>query len=808
MAIKKSELYSSLWKSCDDLRGGMDASQYKDYILVLLFVKYVTDKYAGQKNALVIIPENGGFDDMVKLKGKVDIGDGINKILSKLAENNGLKGVIDVVNFNDEEKLGKGKAMQDRLSSLVAVFENPDLSFSKNRADGDDILGDAYEYLMKNFATESGKSKGQFYTPAEVSRIMAMLIDAEKASGPSQTVYDPTCGSGSLLLKVAEATPNGIAIYGQEMDNSTAALAVLNMWMHNNPTAEIKKGQSTLSNPLHLNNDGPIKTFDYVVANPPFSYKSWRHGFNPEHDEYERFTGFGIPPARNGDYAFLLHIVRSIKSNGKGAVILPHGVLFRGNAEANIRQNLIKKGYIKGIIGLPPNLFYGTGISACVIILDKEGAQNRKNIFMVDASRGFYKDGNKNRLREQDIRKIVDVFIAQFEIPKYSRLIPLSEIEEKEYDLNIPRYIDSQEEEDIQDIEAHLLGDIPNIDIDLLQNYWDVYPSLKTSLFGSSKRKGYKHLRIPEEEIKKTIFYHQEFIKYGQKFQQVFGKWKNENVLGLRSIQVGTKPKELIKSLSEKLIVAFSNLKLIDKYDIYQHLMTYWSETMQDDVYLVATNGWKAEVDPTRNKKGKEIGWESALIPKTLVIDRYFKVEQIELEKLQVKQDELNQKMQELAEEHSGIDVQSGEERPLELVRSDAGNITKGNIKEQIKELRDVSSLDDGLIILEEYLDLLNRGTNAKKEIKDTEKKLDQALLERYKTLTEKEIKQMVVDDKWLKSIEDSVRSKMDVISLQLTRRIKELTKRYRNTLPSIEDEAKELSKKVDRHLKKMGYTW
>jgi len=378
MAIKKSELYSSLWKSCDELRGGMDASQYKDYVLVLLFVKYVSDKYAGQPNALIEVPEGGSFANMVALKGDKEIGDKINKIIARLAEANDLKGVIDVADFNDADKLGKGKEMQDRLSNLVAIFENPALDFRKNRAEGDDILGDAYEYLMRHFATESGKSKGQFYTPAEVSRVMAKVISISKARSQSQTIYDPTCGSGSLLLKAADETQTGVTIYGQEMDNATAALAKMNMILHDNPTAEIWRDNS-LSNPYFKQGSGNkpddknLKTFDFVVANPPFSNKAWSNGFDPVHDLYQRFED-GVPPRKNGDYAFLLHIIRSLKSTEKGAVILPHGVLFRGNAEAEIRTNIIRKGYIKGIIGLPPNLFYGTGIPACIIVLDKENA--------------------------------------------------------------------------------------------------------------------------------------------------------------------------------------------------------------------------------------------------------------------------------------------------------------------------------------------------------------------------------------------------------------------------------------------------
>src|SRR5579885_3357096 len=359
MAIKKSELYSSLWKSCDELRGGMDASQYKDYVLVLLFVKYVSDKYAGQPRALIKVPAGGSFADMVALKGKKEIGDEINKIIGKLAEANNLKGVIDVADFNDDDKLGKDKEKVDRLSNLVAIFDKPELDFRRNRAGGDDLLGDAYEYLMRHFATESGKSKGQFYTPAEVSRIMAKVIGMGGATSSNQTLYDPTCGSGSLLLKAHDeakiATGIDITIFGQEMDVSTRAMAKMNMILHNCPTADIRQ-ENTLAAPQFLNKDGSLKTFDFAVANPPFSTKAWTNGLDPANDHFGRFE-YGTPPAKNGDYAFLLHFLASLKSTGKGAIILPHGVLFRGNAEADIRREIVRRGFIKGIIGLPANLF-------------------------------------------------------------------------------------------------------------------------------------------------------------------------------------------------------------------------------------------------------------------------------------------------------------------------------------------------------------------------------------------------------------------------------------------------------------------
>ena len=678
MAIKKSELYSSLWKGCDELRGGMDASQYKDYVLTILFVKYVSDKYAGRKDALIEIPEGGSFTDMVQLKGKKDIGDGLNKIIGKLATANDLRGVIDVADFNDSDKLGKDKAMQDRLSNLISIFENPSLDFSKNRADGDDLLGDAYEYLMRHFATESGKSKGQFFTPAEVSRILANVIGIKDAKSQDQTIYDPTCGSGSLLLKAADETEKGLTIYGQENDNATAALAKMNMILHNNPTAEIKQ-DNTLANPLFLNPDGSLKTFDYVVANPPFSYASWGNGLDAENDQYERFKGFGIPPTKNGDYAFLLHIVRSLKSSGKGAVILPHGVLFRGGSEGTIRTNLIRRGYIKGIIGLPANLFYGTSIPAAIIIIDKENAMARKGIFMIDASKGFVKDQNKNRLRDQDIHKIVDAFNNQMEIEKFSRMIPVSEVEANEYNLNIPRYIDSQEQEDIQDIEAHLLGGIPLADIDALQPYWDVYPTLRKTLFKKNTRQKYVDLAVPKEEIKHTIYNHPEFNAYKIQVENIFEGWKKSAVPVLENIQQGDKPKHLIKELSEDLLNRFSNLKLIDKYDVYQNLMQYWADTMQDDVYTIVVDGWLAGRIVEKQEKKKE--WEGLLIPKTLVLQKYFHAEQQAIDDLQLKSYELSQQLGELEDEHGG------EEGLFSQVKNDKDKVNKALVQKRIKLL-------------------------------------------------------------------------------------------------------------------------
>ena len=809
MAIKKSELYSSLWQSCDELRGGMDASQYKDYILVLLFVKYVSDKY-NQKDSVLDIPKGASFADMVALKESADIGDKINKVIGELAKANNLHGIIDVADFNDPDKLGSGKAMVDTLSKLVGIFQG--LDFSNNRADGDDLLGDAYEYLMRHFATDSGKSKGQFYTPAEVSRIMAKVIGINKATSSSQSLYDPTCGSGSLLLKAHDeakaATGIDITIFGQEMDVATRAMAVMNMYLHDCPTADIRR-ENTLASPK-FTLDQKLKTFDFAVANPPFSTKAWSNGIDPANDLYGRFE-YGIPPAKNGDYAFLLHLIASLKTTGKGAIILPHGVLFRGNVEADIRKRIVRQGFIKGIIGLPANLFYGTGIPACIIVIDKEDAAKRQGIFMIDASKGFIKDGNKNRLREQDIHKVVDVFNRQQEIPKYSRLVPLDEIEANDFNLNIPRYIDSTEPEDIQDLSAHLQGGLPNRDIDDLSRYWEVLPGIRKELFGAADRPGYSKLKVAPGEVKQKIFGHKEFTAFIESVNSLFGSWKEKHSIELCALKVGDHPRALIEKLSESLLETFSEAKLLDPYDVYQHLMSYWQETMQDDVYLIVSDGWLAASKPRlitddKGKGSKEkpdffIGkqkFKADLVPKELMITTFFSAEAASIEALESEVASIEQSLEELREEHTG------EDGLLSSV-ADEGKISRASLMERLKEIKNDKDAAEERKLINQYLKLMELETESSRKVKAAGKDLETLVANRYAKLTEKEVKDLVVEHKWLAALGAAVHSELDRVSQSLTGRIKQLAERYATPLPALTIEVEELSAKVAEHLKKMG---
>lgn len=817
MAIKKTELYSSLWASCDELRGGMDASQYKDYVLTMLFLKYISDRFSNDDFAIIEIPEDATFDKISELKGNKEIGDKLNIIIRKIAEANNLRGVIDVADFNDEDKLGKGKDMIDRLTKLIGLFEG--LNLADNRADGDDLLGDAYEYLMRHFATESGKSKGQFYTPAEVSRVVAKIVGIKKDTPKNATVYDPTCGSGSLLLKASDEAERGLTIYGQEMDNATSALARMNMILHGDvgEGAKITQG-NTLSSPEYKDEAGQLMTFDFAVANPPFSSKNWTNGLTPNSDEFDRFV-WGVPPEKNGDFAFLLHILKSLKSTGKAAVILPHGVLFRGNAEARIRENLIKQGYIKGIIGLPANLFYGTGIPASIIVIDKAAAQpiqfneegevtDGQSIFMIDASKGFIKDGNKNRLRHQDIHKIVDVFNKELIIEGYSRKVDIHAIVANEYNLNIPRYIDSSEAEDLHDLSAHLKGGIPKRDIDALQNYWDVLPNVRASLF-EKDREGYGRCLVVANEVKKTILEHAEFKTFAVESLKPFTAWFERSAF--KAIEKDQKPKDIMLRVSEDLLQSYADVKLLSKYDIYQIFMEYWDEVLQDDVSVITQDDWAGaklirNLTAEKDSKLKEvpdlvigkIKYKAEVIPPHLIVAKYFATEQASLDAKQAELDIATQELESFIEEHTA------DEGLLLEALNDKDKVTLATVKARWKLAVDAEEKQ----VLKNAQKLFEAEAALKKKVKELQEALDLKVFTKYPTLTVDEVKDLVVQDKWFATLNSSIEAEIERVTQQLANRVKELNERYAEPLPKITQNVEALSLKVAEHLKAMRLEW
>ncbi|MUU34113.1 type I restriction-modification system subunit M [Helicobacter pylori] len=811
MAIKKSELYSSLWAGADSLRGGMDASEYKNYVLNLLFLKYISDKARSNIDSEIEVPQGCFYEDILALEGDKEIGDKLNKIIAKIAERNDLEGVIDSVDFNDNAKLGEGKAMIDTLSNLVKIFA--DLSLGAHGALDDDLLGDAYEYLMRHFASESGKSKGQFYTPSEVSLLLSLLLGIDENTRQDKSIYDPTCGSGSLLLKASSlAGKRGLTIYGQEKDISTTALCKMNTILHNITDAEIKGGSSTLSNPFFTTENGMLQTFDYVVANPPFSLKNWTDGLSIDpkskqviNDSFNRFED-GTPPEKNGDFAFLLHIIKSLKDTGKGAVILPHGVLFRGNAEAQIRKNLLTKGYIKGVIGLAPNLFYGTSIPACVIVLDKENARARKGVFMIDASKDFKKDGNKNRLRDQDVQKMIDTFNAYKEIPYYSKMVSLEEISANDYNLNIPRYIAAKQELE-KDLFALINSPsyLPKNEIKAYDPYFQVFKELKNTLFKKSDKEGYYALKTECENIKELITQSLEYQTFHASVLSAFDRL--ELFTTFNDLEPGFNPKTLIESVCSKVLKEFEKVGILDKYGVYQLFKDYYNEVLQDDWFLISFNGFESakelrKLNPLKDKNKKanyleepdfiiqKTYYKSDLIPKNLIKQRFFEKETKELEALENALNEKEALLDEFIEEHS----------------SEEGLFDGLKINESVlkKELKNATDPEDKQILKTalEWLEAKNKALKMKNKAYE---ELELKAFHQYKNLEINEIKDLIIKDKWLNSLKNALENKIQKRINAFISALNEIISSYSNSLLELDKEVKESESKVLEHLKDLG---
>ncbi len=812
MAIKKSELYSSLWAGADSLRGGMDASEYKNYVLNLLFLKYISDKARNNTYSEIEVPQGCFYEDILALEGDKEIGDKLNKIIAKIAEQNDLKGVIDSVDFNDNTKLGEGKAMIDTLSNLVKIFA--DLSLGAHGALGDDLLGDAYEYLMRHFASESGKSKGQFYTPSEVSLLLSLLLGIDANTRQDKSIYDPTCGSGSLLLKASSlAGKKGLTIYGQEKDISTTALCRMNMFLHNAPGHKIAKGgSSTLSNPLFTTENGMLKTFDYVVANPPFSLKNWTDGLSIDpkskqviNDSFNRFED-GTPPEKNGDFAFLLHIIKSLKNTGKGAVILPHGVLFRGNAEGVIRKNLLTKGYIKGVIGLAPNLFYGTSIPACVIVLDKENAHARKGVFLIDASKDFKKDGNKNRLREQDVQKMIDAFNAYKEIPYYSKMVSLEEISANDYNLNIPRYIAAKQESE-KDLFALINSPsyLPKNEIEAYAPYFRVFKELKNTLFKKSDKEGYYALKTECENIEELIIQSSEYQTFHASVLNAFDRLDLFETFN--HLKPGFNPKTLIESVCSKVLKEFEKVEILDKYGVYQLFKDYYNEVLQDDWFLLSCNGFESaknlrKLNPLKDKNKKanyleepdfviqKTYYKSDLIPKHLIKQRFFEKETKELEELENALNEKETDFEEFIQEHS----------------NEEGLFYELKINESVlkKELKNATDSEDEKTLKTalEWLEAKNKALKMKNKAYE---ELELKAFHQYKNLELNEIKDLIIKDKWLNSLKNALENKILKRINAFTSALNEIISSYSNSLLELDKEVKESESKVLEHLKDLG---
>lgn len=782
MAIKKSELYSTLAKCTNKIRSncGLNAELFKNYVLIMLFLKYISDRKHSGELELIEIPDGCYFEDIVKLKGTTSIGDGINKIIGQIKDANG--GVLDFIDQTKHDfcnrDLGKDlKAASLVITELVTAFQAEGLDFKRNRAADDDLIGDAYEYLMRNFASQSGKDKGQFYTPTEVSRLMAILIGVNKDTRPRISAYDPTCGSGSLLLRTKAAARPGtlVSLQGQEIDPGNVEMCNLNMIIHGDESADIRWGD-TLNNPLHERNH-VLSTFDYIVSNPPFSLHKWMSTAK-EDDEYGRWNhATGVPPQQYGDFAFLMHVVTSLKSAtqygpaGHAAVILPNGVLTRGGDEEKLRRFLVDQHLISGIVALPPNTFYGTGIAGNIIVIDKN--KSRDGILFIDGSRGCYKDeDSKNRLREQDLRRIADAWEARTDIPNFSRLASYEDIAAEGYNLNIPRYVTPFNTDIDHDIEAHLHGGIPEADVNRFGHIWEAAPKLRDTLF-TSLRPGYLSLKPAPDEIANTIAHEGSFIGQELNFRLAFQRWIDAVTPMMLSVDRNCHPKEVIEQWSSLMLEKLQGaVALVDPYDVYDQLMNYWNETMQDDLYMISRDGWMPELNIPKKKNAKWTDLSCDLLPVEIVVEKFFSEER---------------------DEYNNV----------------SGRIA--SINEQLKAATEVTDDEEDSTTVKLSDKERQMSTAVLKKLKATLKKLDadiyMKILTKYSQLDEPIVKQLIVNDKWIETITDRAYATVDTVTQSIASQLRILHDRYANTLSDLETEVSEKETAVLNHLKSMGFT-
>lgn len=868
MALKKSQIYSTLTKCANELRSksGISAESFKNYVLILLFLKYLSDKRkSGDRDTSVIeIPEGCTFDDIVALKNKKNIGEEINKIISKISEENELEGYIDPTkhDFCDKD-LGDTENASKLITKLVAAFQDSGLDFSKNRAADDDLIGDAYEYLMRNFASQSGKDKGQFYTPTEVSRLMALLLGIDQDTRSKVSAYDPTCGSGSLLLRVRAAANCRVSIDGQDIDRANIELSYLNAVIHGCETARIVWGD-TLNNPQHTRDANTLEQFDYVVSNPKFSLHNWM-GTAKENDTFGRWNQeIGVPPQQFGDFAFLLHCVRSLKPEGVCAIILPNGVLTRGGEEQRLRRWLVDDQHIlSGVISFPANAFFGTSIAGNVLILDKK--RKHKGVFFIDASSLGYKDADsKIRLREQDIKRIIDVWRAQEDVPHFSRLVTYVadengqyEIERNDFSLNMSLYVAPVDTEIHHDIEAHLHGGLPLADIERMADYWTICPSLRSALF-APLREGYAQLAIDKSAIADTVRQEPSVISQNSHFISCLENWKDAIFGEMHKVKQDCDPKSLIADWGQKLLDAFNiGGMLTDPYDIYDQLLIYYNESLQDDLYMISNGGWMPElVVPTK----KSLKWQDLycdLLPVEIIIENKLPELKAKLVDAETRLADVQQQIATLVEENEDdvdpslfygkrnignirkkldhcrakrltdddktyitdllvwFDKKNNEyiEKRTALINNrmdlfaDIENPTKSVISKIITQSQNWEySTAEQRSIWQQLLSLLETEKSIKDEIKALGTQMLKGIVEAYASLTEEDARNLIIQQKWLASIEQRIVGEMSNAIHRLFGDVTTLVERYEHTLADLTKDYDSKTATVLNHLKTMGF--
>ncbi len=820
--MNKQQLASKIWESANKMRSKIEAGEYKDYILGFMFYKFLSDKEVkflkdkgyteedimmldeSDSESVKFIQNNIGyfiaykdlFSTWVEKGSDFDVSD-VRDALSAFSRliNKSHKKVFDRI-FNTLEtglnKLGgsaaeQTKAIRDLIQLLKIIPMNGKQDY--------DILGFIYEYLISNFAVNAGKKAGEFYTPHEVSLLMSEIVADHLKHKEEIKIYDPTSGSGSLLINIGHSiskhmsNKDNIKYYAQELKENTYNLTRMNLIMRGIlPDNIVVRNGDTLENDWpYFDESDPQGTYDplyvdAVVSNPPYSQKWDRE--NKESDP--RYSEFGLAPKSKADYAFLLHDLFHVKPDGIMTIVLPHGVLFRGGEEYEIRKNLIEKNHIDAIIGLPANIFFGTGIPTIIMVLKKESKKSN-DILIIDASKGFIKVGNKNQLRASDIKKITDTVINREEIERYSKVVSIAEIRQNDYNLNIPRYVVSSEPAESWDIYSLMFGGIPKKEIESLSIYWEAFPTLKNELFEVVND---AYVSIRQEDVKQVIVKNNEVINYINKFKEHFSDFKlfmqKRLIENMTTLSI---PKE-VQVISDEIFRKMESFKLLDKYKSYQAFDDQWKK-IAIDLEIIQTEGFDAvkKVDPNmvikkKDNREEEVqeGWMGRVIPFEIVQNTVLKAELTQLQSKEARLSEILSSYQEI------IDSLSEEEK--ELVLNDNGDAFDAKkVKKQIKELDDDINDEESLKYkLDKYIKLATEEKELKKTIKSDSEDLHIKTKETIESLSNEEAIDLLIHT-WINPLMESINKLPNEIVNELTVIVKLLQEKYNTTFSEITKE-------------------
>lgn len=822
--MNKQQLASRIWESANKMRSKIEANEYKDYILGFIFYKFLSDREVDflkkndweEEDFVELVEEDTetvnqcrrslGYFISYKNLFSTWLGMGKNFDVSNVTDalsafdrliNESHKNVFDGI-FDTLQtglsKLGEtSNARTKEISDLIQLIKD----IPMDEKQGYDVLGFIYEYLISNFAANAGKKAGEFYTPHEVSVLMSEIVAEHLKDRERIAIYDPTSGSGSLLINIGQSVSkymnrDCIQYYAQELKESTYNLTRMNLIMRGiNPSNLFTRNADTLEDdwPIDLDSYPPVLRVDAVVSNPPYS-QQW----TPDGKESDpRYSEYGLAPKSKADYAFLLHDLYHIKPDGIMTIVLPHGVLFRGGEEEKIRTNLIEKNHIDAIIGLPANIFFGTGIPTIIMVLKQK--RENKDVLIIDASKGFVKEGKNNKLQASDIKRIVDAYIERKTIEKFSKVVSREEIRANDYNLNIPRYVDSSEKAESWDIYASLMGGIPNSEIDELQRYWQAFPSLRESLFMSDGTP-YSSLRC--EDVKKIIVENEDIKMFKNNFANCFMDFedlvKERLIQNMESLQAGKEKEEIGNQIFKRL----HDIPLIDKYKAYQILDDKWTE-IAIDFDVIGTEGREAikVVEPNMvMKKDKEIqeGWKGRVLPfelvqKVLLPDRLSVITENE------------KRLAEIASMYEElIENLSEEDKESDILNENQDAFNAKGVTVKLKELRKAENEEERALkaVLEQYGNLSKEEKDIKKEIKE----LTSQLLIQTKETIEKlsdEQEEKLLSEKWIKPLISDLHNLPEQIVADLVKKVQSLADKYSTTLHDIEEEIEETERELIR---------